>query len=145
MANVLAESYGIENYLEIRSFDQTAKEESITALIETINNEMDENYLKYTAVQHYKNNYGFVPPFVLTKILTFGAISRYYGLMKQADRQKISRYFRISDKLLKQILINLTMARNISAHADRLFSYRSKFLISFKNNNSKSNLYGKNT
>ena len=52
--------------------------------------------------------------------------------MKQEDRQKISKYFKLSDKLLKQILINLTMIRNISAHSDRLFCYRSKSYISFK-------------
>ena len=75
----------------------------------------------------------FIPPFVLTKILTFGVISRYYGLLKQNDRQDISKYFKISDKLLKQILANLTMVRNISAHSDRLFCYRNKYYISFKN------------
>ena len=83
--------------------------------------------------KNYKYSYNFIPPFVLTKILTFGVISRYYGLLKQNDRQDISKYFKISDKLLKQILANLTMVRNISAHSDRLFCYRNKYYISFKN------------
>ena len=47
--------------------------------------------------------------------------------------ERISKYFKISDKLLKQILANLTMVRNISAHSDRLFCYRNKYYISFKN------------
>ena len=68
----------------------------------------------------------------MTKILTFGVISRYYGLLKQADRQAISKRFKLSDKLLKQILVNLTMVRNISAHSDRLFCFCSKYYISFK-------------
>ena len=99
-----------------------------------------ERYSYYSIVNGYKsvfkdedNTYNFIPPFVLTKILTFGAISRYYGLLKQNDRQEISKYFKISDKLLKQILVNLTMIRNISAHSDRLFCYRNKYYISFKN------------
>ena len=54
-------------------------------------------------------------------------------MLKQSDRQDISKYFKISDKLLKQILVNLTMIRNISAHSDRLFCYRNKYYISFKN------------
>lgn len=54
-------------------------------------------------------------------------------MLKQNDRQDISKYFKISDKLLKQILANLTMIRNISAHSDRLFCYRNKYYISFKN------------
>ena len=133
IANTLAEKYGIQDYLKIENFDEKANKDLKNKLIETINKEIDDNYNKHTAITHYKDTYNFIPPFVLTKILTFGVISRYYGLLKQTDRQDISKYFKISDKLLKQILVNLTMIRNISAHSDRLFCYRNKYYISFKN------------
>lgn len=133
MANTLAEKYGIQNYLKLENFDENVDKVHIYKLIENINKEIDDNYSKHTAIKHYKDTYNFIPPFVLTKILTFGVISRYYGLLKQTDRQNISKYFKISDKLLKQILANLTMIRNISAHSDRLFCYRNKYYISFKN------------
>ena len=35
-------------------------------------------------------------------------------------------------KLLKQLLKNLTIVRNIAAHSDRLYCFRSKYNISFK-------------
>ena len=133
MANTLAEEYGVENYLKLENLDENADEELVNDFIVKIEKEIDDNYIKHPAIKHYKDVYDFVPPFVLTKILTFGAISRYYSLLKQADRQKISKYFKLSDKLLRQILINLTMVRNISAHSDRLFNYRNKYDISFKN------------
>lgn len=133
MSNTLAEEYGVEDYLKLENFDDNANEELVTVFIEKIKKEIDDNYIKHPAIKHYKDTYNFVPPFVLTKILTFGAISRYYSLLKQSDRQKISKYFKLSDKLLRQILINLTMVRNISAHSDRLFNYRNKYDISFKN------------
>lgn len=133
MANTLAEKYGIQDYLNLKNFDESVNRNLINNLVESINKEIDDNYNKHTAIKHYKDTYNFVPPFVLTKILTFGVISRYYGLLKQNDRQDISKYFKISDKLLKQILINLAMVRNISAHSDRLFCYRNKYYISFKN------------
>ena len=54
----------------------------------------------------------------------------------------------MSDKLLKQILLNVTLVRNFSAHNNRLYTFHSKFFISFKtidksyNNSDKStNLY----
>ena len=53
-------------------------------------------------------------------------------MLKQSDRQMISKEFKISDKLLKQIMKNMTMIRNICAHNDRLFSFHSKFLLTFK-------------
>ncbi|MBD8922229.1 Abi family protein [bacterium] len=133
MSNTLAEEYGVEGYLKLENFDDNANEELVNVFIEKIEKEIDDNYIKHPAIKHYKDTYNFVPPFVLTKILTFGAISRYYSLLKQSDRQKISKYFKLSDKLLRQILINLTMVRNISAHSDRLFNYRNKYDISFKN------------
>lgn len=133
MANTLAEEYGVKDYLKLENLDENANEDLINDFIAKIEKEIDDNYIKHPAIKHYKDTYNFVPPFVLTKILTFGAISRYYSLLKQSDRQKISKYFKLSDKLLRQILINLTMVRNISAHSDRLFSYRNKYDISFKN------------
>ena len=133
MANTLAEKYGVEDYLKVGNFDSDADEELVKDFILKIEKEIDDNYIKHPAIKHYKDTYNFVPPFVLTKILTFGAISKYYSLLKQSDRQKISKYFKLSDKLLRQILINLTMVRNISAHSDRLFNYRNKYDISFKN------------
>ena len=133
MANTVAEEYGIEDYLKLENFDENSNKELVKKFIEKIVKEINDNYIKHPAIKHYSDRYDFVPPFVLTKILTFGVISRYYSLLKQRDRQKISKYFKLSDKLLRQILINLTMVRNISAHSDRLFTYRNKYDISFKN------------
>lgn len=133
MANTISEEYGIVEYLKAEKLDTKADENIINDFIEKVEKEIDDNYIKHPAIKHYKDTYNFVPPFVLTKILTFGAISRYYSLLKQSDRQKISKYFKLSDKLLRQILINLTMVRNISAHSDRLYTYRNKYDISFKN------------
>lgn len=133
MANTLAEKYGIEEYLKKENFDENANKDFVESLIESINKEIEDNYNKHSAITHYIDTYKFVPPFVLTKVITFGAISRYYGLLKQTDRQNISKYFKLSDKLLKQILVNLTMVRNICAHSDRLFCYRNKYYIAFKN------------
>lgn len=133
IANTIAEKYGVSDYLKSENFDESANEELINKLIESINKEIDDNYNKHSAIKHYKDTYNFIPPFVLTKIITFGAISRYYGLLKQTDRQNVSKYFKLSDKLLKQMLVNLTMVRNICAHSDRLFCYRNKYYIAFKN------------
>ncbi len=132
IANSFAEKYGLEDYLKIDNFDlkkDCSNLEHIEKLIEEIKNEIDKNNGKHDAVTHYMNKYGFVPPWVVTKILSLGTISKFYGLMKQQDRQDISKQFHISDKLLKNILGNLTSVRNIAAHDDRLYTYRSTFYI----------------
>lgn len=132
MANQISKVYGIKNYLNISNWDIRINNDIKENLLKKINNEIEKDYNTHSAVTHYIDKYGFVPPFVLVKILTFGVASSYYGLLKQSDRQAIAKYFKISDKLLKQILKNLTTIRNIAAHSDRLYNYTSKFYLSFK-------------
>lgn len=132
MANQISKVYGIKDYLNISNWDNKIKIDIKENLLKKINNEIEKDYNVHTAVTHYIDKYGFIPPFVLVKILTFGVASSYYGLLKQSDRQAIAKYFKISDKLLKQILKNLTTVRNVAAHSDRLYNYTSKFYISFK-------------
>lgn len=132
IANIFAENYGINNYLKIDNFDLKKDKCNILhieKLILEINAEMEKGNGKHDAITHYYNKYSYVPPWVVTKILSLGTISKFYGLMKQKDRQRISKYFNISDKLLKNILGNLTAVRNIAAHDDRLYTYRNTFYI----------------
>lgn len=132
LAETISEKYGIDNYLIVDNFDNSVNSSIIQESIDKINEEIDKQNGKQEALTHYINEYGFVPPFVLTKILTLGELSRLYAMLKQSDRQMISKEFKISDKLLKQIMKNMTMIRNICAHNDRLFSFHSKFLLTFK-------------
>ena len=133
LAEVISSKYGIEDYLTINNFDDTVDKSVIQESIDKIKEEIVKQNGKHEAVTHYISEYGFVPPFVLTKILTLGELSRLYTMLKQVDRQSVSKEFKVSDKLLKQIMKNMTMVRNICAHNDRLFSFHSKFLITFKN------------
>ena len=148
LAEVLSSKYGIDNYLLVDNFDNDVDPKIINDNIDKIKEEIEKQNGKHEALTHYIIEYNFVPPFVLTKILTLGELSRLYTMLKQVDRQAISKQFKISDKLLKQILKNMTMIRNICAHNDRLFSFHSKFFLSFKdvdkeyiNKDNSTNLY----
>ena len=134
IANLFSERYGIKDYLKADNFDDSANKNDVQDLLDEINKEITGKHnRKHNAVKHYLEKYNFVPPFVLVKILSFGTMSKMYGLMKQSDRQEISKIFKVSDNLLRQILKNLASIRNICAHSDRLYCYRSIFYISFKN------------
>lgn len=132
MSNYISKIYGIDNYLCLENLDDKVKIGVKKKLIDKINKEISHNYGIHHAITHYKDCYDFIPLFVLTKILSFGIISSYYGLLKQKDRQVIAKKFKISDVLLKQILRCLANVRNICAHNDRLFCYRDKFTLKFK-------------
>ena len=132
LAELLSSKYGINNYLLVSNFDTNINPKIIQDNIDKINEEISKQNGKHEAITHYINEYGFVPPFVLIKILTWGELSRLYSMLKQTDRQNISKKFKVSDKFLKQVMKNITMIRNICAHNDRMFSFHSKFLITFK-------------
>lgn len=132
LANTLACKYGLKNYININNLDESANKLIKDKIINKIDEEIKRNYNTHSAITHYKDKYGFIPPFILFKILSLGVTSSLYGLLKQSDRQQISKYFKISDKLLKQILKNLTSIRNICAHNERLYCFRDKYTINFK-------------
>ena len=60
-----------------------------------------------TAVKYYKDHYGYVPFYVLSKCLTFGAIKKLYNVMKQSDQSTICNeiLFRNIIKLRNIIII----------------------------------------
>ena len=132
LAELLSLKYGIDNYLLKNNFDNNINSKIIQDNIDKINEEIAKQNGKHEAITHYINEYGFVPPFVLIKILTWGELSRLYSMLKQTDRQAISKEFKVPDNFLKQVMKNITMVRNICAHNDRMFSFHSKFLITFK-------------
>jgi len=115
LAETISSKYGIKDYLIKENFDNTVNKTTINESINVIEEEINKQNGKHEAVTHYIDEYGFVPPFVLTKILTLGELSRLYAMLKQSDRQSISKNFKLSDKVLKQIIVNMTMIRNICA------------------------------
>ena len=62
--------------------------------------------------------YGYLPLWVLNNILTLGTISKFYSLMKQNERQTVSKIFRLSDNELESILTYVSSVRNFSAHGN---------------------------
>lgn len=90
-----------------------------------------EGYVKKPTEYHYINHaqkkYGNVPLWVLTNALTFGNISKMYMLLSQDIKIKISRnYLCINEKQMVTILAVLVKFRNVCAHGERLFTYKTK-------------------
>lgn len=79
----------------------------------------------YHYINHAQRKYGNVPLWVLTNALTFGNISKMYMLLPQDIQVKISRnYPCINESQLVSILAVMVKFRNVCAHGERLFTYR---------------------
>lgn len=94
---------------------------------------------KNNPVSHYIKNYQHVPLWVLVNYLTFGNISRLYSVCSDSVRLNIAKeisknYMReynlrskqVSPEMLDEILGSMVMFRNVCAHDERLFTYKTK-------------------
>lgn len=116
-----------EHYLVYENFDTHQRDSSkrITNLIYDIHRQISGR-VSDPSISHYLNNYGYIPLWVLNNILTMGIVSKFYSLMHQNERQSVSNTFGLSDDVLENILLYLSSIRNICAHGNRLYCYRSR-------------------
>lgn len=127
IAYYFPKKYGHENYLKYSNFDMTKKDsnKNITALLSEIQRQISNRYSD-PSISHYLRKYGYLPLWVLNNILTLGTISKFYSMMRQPERQDVSRIFHIGDDALESYLFYLSKIRNFCAHGNRLYCFRSK-------------------
>lgn len=142
IAYEFSKKYGYKDYLNEKNFNNTQKNNiRIAKLIHDINtNMMRQLNNGNRMLNHYINQYGYVPLWVLIIIVTFGQVSKFYSLMKQTDPNNIAKNFLVREKNLKTYINNLAIIRNICAHDEKLFDVRLKRSISRTNIHVKYNL-----
>lgn len=114
-------------YLSPQNYDiSTAKKSAaVTKLINCYLKPPIVKPTKYVYIEHQKQQHQNVPLWVLVHTLTFGTLSKMYGLCKPQVQSAISREFLgIDEHQLKQILQVVTDFRNVCAHNERLFTHR---------------------
>lgn len=79
----------------------------------------------YEYVNYHRNNYNNVPLWVLINAISLGSVSKFYKYSKPSLQSKICKEFPdLNEIQLEQILSVITKFRNVCAHGERLFSYR---------------------
>ncbi len=123
--------YDGKDILVLDNFDNKNKKNisHINNLFKMINEEIFKIIGKDSHIEVYYMLLGHLPPFILVDILTYGMVSSMYKVLKQKDRQEISKYFNLSDKNFNKIFYNLKNIRNICAHNMVLFTYRNDTFI----------------
>lgn len=119
--------HGHKNYLIYENFDTSQRDsaKNITSLISEVQRQLSGRVTD-PSIRHYLTNHGYVPFWVLNNILTLGTISKFYSLMKQPERQEVSKIFNLQDNELSNLLTYLSSVRNVCAHSNRLYCFRTK-------------------
>ena len=84
-------------------------------------------------LNHHMKKYGYIPLWVLIRIMTLGEVSKFYELMKQKDQNAVAKKFGVREKTLKTYLHNIAIVRNICAHDEKLYDLKLNNAIT-KNN-----------
>ncbi len=128
----LSRKYGIKekDYLNPSNFDRTSdKARQVNDLLKKIKRQIRVNGGQHSATMHYMNNYGYVPFWVVVKVLSFGLISELFTIMKREDQKDIAEVYGIPvDDLLVYLPI-LANFRNLCAHEDIMYDHRTQRYI----------------
>ena len=129
---VLSSKYGYKekSYLNPKNFSQSKdKIRQVNDLLKKMKRQIRINGGQHTATMHYMNNYGFVPLWIVVKVLSFGIIGEFYTILKYEDQQEIADIYQINVEDLLIYLPILANYRNVCAHEDILYNHRSQRVI----------------
>ena len=88
------------------------------------------NSQNHSATLHYITNYGYIPLWVLVKVLSFGLINELYGILKPEDQKEIADLYNVEMEDMEIYLSLLANYRNLCAHEDIVFDHRTQKYIS---------------
>ena len=129
---VLSQRHGYKekDYLKPSSYNQNPeKVKQVNDLLKKMKRQITVNGRQHEATKHYLNNYGFIPLWVVVKVLSFGITSELYTIMKRTDQEEIASKFGISVENLLAFLPILSNYRNLCAHEDILYDHRTQKVI----------------
>ncbi len=128
----LSKKYGYreKDYLNPKNFTQDHdKARRVRDLIDKMKRQIRINATSHNATMHYINNYGYIPLWVLVKVLSFGIVCELYTILKKEDQIEIAEIFDATPTILEDTLIILSNYRNLCAHEDIVFEHKTERVI----------------
>ena len=125
----LSKKYGYreKDYLRAKNFTQdVTKQKQVNDLIKKMKRQIRINGSQHSATAHYASNYGYIPLWILVKVLSFGIVSEMFSILKKEDQNEICKIY---DLGVEDFLIYLPMLanyRNLCAHEDILYENKTQ-------------------
>ena len=124
IAYQLSKKYGYKesDYLKPHNFDTSFnKSRQVNDLIRKMKKQIRANGSNHSATMHYIKNYGYIPLWVLVKVLSFGIIGELFSVLKTEDRVAIAEMYDLDVDTYTMYLPILANYRNLCAHEDILY------------------------
>lgn len=128
----LSKKYGYKekDYLNPRNFTHDPeKKRRVKDVIEKMKRQIRINTGRHNATMHYLKNYGYIPLWILVKVLSFGMVCELYSIMTDEDKLEVSSVFGLTVENLESFLPILSNYRNLCAHEDIVFDHKTERTI----------------
>ena len=125
----LSRKYGYKekDYLNPNNFTQDSmKTRQVHDILSKMKRQIRVNGKQHTATSHYLLNYGYIPMWILVKVLSFGIVSELYTILKAEDQLVIADFYHVDTETLGIFLSLLSNFRNLCAHEDILYEHRTQ-------------------
>lgn len=123
----LSKNYGYKekDYLKASNFNTSPeKAKQLNDLLHKVKRQIRVNGGQHSATTHYISNYGYIPLWIVVKVLSFGIVCELYSVMKPDDQEEIANIYGLKVKDLLEYLPILANYRNLCAHEDILYGNR---------------------
>lgn len=128
----LSKKYGFreKDYLRPENFTKVPdKQKQLSDTLKKMKRQIRVNGAQHSATSHYLKNYGYIPLWVVVKVLSFGIVGELYTVMKREDQEEIANIYDLSINNLLTYLPILSNYRNLCAHEDILYDHRTQKII----------------
>jgi len=128
----LSKKYGFKEkeYLNPKNFTKDPiKVRQVHDVLNKVKRQIRVNGKQHSATMHYITNYGYIPLWILVKVLSFGIVGELYNILSDTDQKEIADYYNIDVESLSIYLAILSNYRNLCAHEDILYDHRTQKVI----------------
>ncbi len=128
----LSKKYGIKekDYLRASNFTTDySRSRQVIDILNKMKRQIRINVKQHSATLHYITNYGYIPLWIMVKVLSFGMISDLFTILKQDDKLTIAKYYDTDVENLEIFLTVLSNYRNLCAHEDILYNHQTQRAI----------------
>lgn len=117
-------------YLNINNYNMSERNRAGVQKLVGVLNRYTNKKTDYNYINHAQNKHHNVPLWVLVNALTFGNMSKMYFYLPFDIQTKIAKnYLFVNEIQLAKLLAVTAQFRNICAHGERLYSYKTKNAI----------------
>lgn len=125
----LSRKYGFKEkkYLNPDNFVKDSKRtRQVNDLLKKIKRQININGKEHSATKHYQSNYGYIPLWIVVKVLSFGIVGELYTILKNEDQEAIAKIFGIDVESLLIYLPIIANYRNLCAHEDICYEHKTQ-------------------